>query len=131
LRADAFPGRALDGSVKEITPAGDPVAKTFRIRIALPDDTPLHVGMSVEANIVSREKADALLVPAAAIVEDAVFVADGGRASRRKVEIGLRGSRFVEILSGVAEGDTVIAPASASIKDGQHIRPLSAEAAKP
>jgi len=43
--------------------AGDPVSKTFRVRIGLPDDTPLRVGMSVEANIVSREKADVLLVP--------------------------------------------------------------------
>ena len=94
-------------------------------------DTPLKVGMSVEANIVSREKADVLLVPATAIVDDAVFAADGGRASRRKVEIGLRGSRFVEILRGVAEGDTVIAPASVNIRDGERIRPAAAEAAKP
>ena len=32
---------------------GDAVAKTYRIRIALPDDTPLKVGMSVEANVVT------------------------------------------------------------------------------
>ena len=54
-------------SVREITPMGDAVAKTYRIRIALPDDTPLHVGMSVEANIVTREKPNALLVPADAV----------------------------------------------------------------
>ena len=62
LRTDAFAGRALTGAVKLITPAGDPVAKTFRVRIGLPDDTPLHIGMSVEANIITREKADTLLV---------------------------------------------------------------------
>ena len=43
---------------------GDPVAKTFRIYIALPDDTPLRIGMSLEANVVTREKQNALLVPA-------------------------------------------------------------------
>ena len=59
LRSDAFTGTALKGTLHEITPAGDPVAKTFRIRIALPDDTPLKVGMSVEANVVTREKPDA------------------------------------------------------------------------
>ncbi len=57
LRTDAFPGRRLEGKVHEITPMGDAVAKTYRIRISLPDDTPLHVGMSVEANVVTREKA--------------------------------------------------------------------------
>ena len=61
LRTDAFPDRRLEGKVREITPMGDAVAKTYRIRIALPDDTPLQLGMSVEANVVTREKADALL----------------------------------------------------------------------
>ncbi|WP_246738712.1 efflux RND transporter periplasmic adaptor subunit [Bradyrhizobium sp. CCBAU 051011] len=56
LRTDAFADQVLPGVVKQITPAGDPVAKTFRVRIGLPEDTPLRVGMSVEANIVSREK---------------------------------------------------------------------------
>ena len=42
---------------------GDPVAKTYRVKLALPDDTPLMPGMSLEANIVTREKPDALLVP--------------------------------------------------------------------
>lgn len=126
LRADAFPGQALTGNVKEITPAGDPVAKTFRVRIGLPDDTPLHVGMSVEANIISREKSDVLLVPAAAIVNDAVFVVDGARARRRQVEVGLRGSSFVEIVSGLTQGEVVIAPASSAIKEGERIRPAAA-----
>src|SRR5690606_1433876 len=47
LRSDAFPGQRLTGSVRDITPAGDPVARTYRIRVLLPDDTPLRVGMSV------------------------------------------------------------------------------------
>ena len=49
LRFDAFTDQRLTGSVREITPAGDPVAKTYRVRVALPDDTPLMIGMSVEA----------------------------------------------------------------------------------
>ena len=83
LRTDAFAGRRLEGKVHEITPMGDAVAKTYRIRIALPDDTPLHVGMSVEANVVTREKAGALLVPADAVQGQHVFVVDGNRVRRR------------------------------------------------
>ena len=71
MRSDAFASQVLQGHVKQITPAGDPVTKTFRVRIGLPDDTPLRVGMSVEANIVSpRTKQDAVVVPANAIVND-------------------------------------------------------------
>lgn len=122
LRTDAFAESGLGGTVREITPAGDPVAKTFRIRIALPDDTPLRVGMSIEANIVSREKADVLLVPANALVDGAVFVVDGGKARRRAVQTGIKGSRAVEVVSGLGAGEVVVAPATTAIRDGLRVR---------
>ena len=55
FRTDAFPGQRLEGKVSEITPMGDVAAKTFRVKMALPDDTALKPGMSVEA-ISSRAK---------------------------------------------------------------------------
>ena len=105
-----------------MTPMGDPVAKTYRIRIALPDDTPLKVGMSVEANVVTREKPDALLIPADAMQGTGVFVVAGGRVVRREVEIGIRGTRAVEILSGLQEGEPVASPAAADLADGRSVR---------
>jgi RND family efflux transporter MFP subunit len=131
LRTDAFANQVLPGVVKQITPAGDPVAKTFRVRIGLPDDTPLRVGMSVEANIVSREKPDAILVPANALVDNSLFIIETGRARRRKVEIGIRGTGFVEIVKGVAEGELVASPATTNIKDGLRVRPVITEPAAP
>lgn len=122
LRADAFGERRLEGTIDQITPAGDPVAKTFRVRIALPDDTPLRIGMSIEANIVSREKAGVLLVPANAIVGGAVFIVDGWRVRKRQIETGIRGTRAVEVVSGLKEGDLVVSPATADIKDGMRVR---------
>ncbi|MGZ6213182.1 MAG: efflux RND transporter periplasmic adaptor subunit, partial [Candidatus Binataceae bacterium] len=41
FRTDAFPGGKLAGKVREITPMGDVAAKTYRVKMALPDDTPL------------------------------------------------------------------------------------------
>jgi RND family efflux transporter MFP subunit len=121
LRTDAFAGRRLEGKVHEITPMGDAVAKTYRIRIALPDDTPLHVGMSVEANVVTREKQGALLVPADAVQGQQVLVLDGNHVRSRKVEIGIRGSRSVEVLSGLAEGERLASPMPASLADGSRV----------
>ena len=51
LRTDAFPGQRLEGKVREITPMGDIAAKTYRVKMALPDDTPLKPGMSVTVQI--------------------------------------------------------------------------------
>jgi membrane fusion protein (multidrug efflux system) len=130
LRTDAFPNQPLEGKVSDITPAGDPIAKTYRVKIALPDDTPLRIGMSVEANIVTREKADVLLVPSAAVADGHVFVIDGFRAYRRKVETGIRGTRAIEIASGLKEGDLVVAAVPVGLADGARVSATAAAGAK-
>jgi RND family efflux transporter MFP subunit len=126
FRTDAFLGQRLEGTVRELTPMGDVAAKTFRIKAALPDDTPLKPGMSVEANIITREKPNALLVPADAIQGNAVFVVDGSRVRKREVEVGIRGTRQVEILSGLKDGEPVASPAPTGLKDGARVRVIAA-----
>ncbi len=128
FRTDAFPGRELEGKVREITPMGDVAAKTFRIKAALPDDTPLQPGMSVEANIVTRQKPNALLIPADALQGGAVFVLQGSRARKRAVRIGIRGTRQVEVLSGLKEGERVASPAPTGLEDGARVRVVKAAA---
>jgi RND family efflux transporter MFP subunit len=122
LRTDAFPDRRLEGTVRQITPMGDAVAKTYRIRVALPDDTPLIAGMSVEANVITREKEGALLVPSDAVQDGSVFVIEAGRARRRQVALGIRGSRAVEVASGLKDGERVASPAPAGLADGGRVR---------
>ena len=124
LRTDAFPGRRLEGKVHEITPMGDAVAKTYRIRIALPDDTPLQVGMSVEANVVTREKAGRAAGAGRCGAGHARCSSSTAIAcAARQVEIGIRGTRAVEILSGLAEGERVaVASAGSASRDGARVR---------
>ncbi len=130
LRTDAFLDRRLEGTVRQITPMGDAIAKTYRIRIALPDDTPLIAGMSVEANVITREKAGVLLVPADAVQDRSVFLINGNRLRRRQVAIGIRGTRAVEVESGLKEGERVASPAPTGSADGQRVR-LIAPAKEP
>ncbi|MEZ5891087.1 MAG: efflux RND transporter periplasmic adaptor subunit [Xanthobacteraceae bacterium] len=124
LRTDAFPDQRIEGKVRQMTPMGDPVAKTYRIRINLPDDTPLKPGMSVEANVITREKANALLVPADAVQGNTVYVLNGDRVHRREVEVGIRGTRNVEIPSGIDVGTRVVSPIPAGneLTDGERVR---------
>jgi RND family efflux transporter MFP subunit len=125
FRTDAFPDQRLEGKVREITPMGDVNAKTYRIKVALPDDTPLKPGMSVEANIITREKPNALLVPADALQGNAIFVIDGSRVRKRTVTIGIKGTRAAEILSGLTDGERVASPAATDLKDGARVRVTS------
>jgi RND family efflux transporter MFP subunit len=122
LRHDGFRDQTLPATVDSITPKGDPVQKVFRVYLGLPRDTPLRIGMSVEANIVLREKADALVAPTEAVRDGAVFTVEDGRAVRRPVTIGLRGLRGVEITSGLEPGARVVSPAPEGIRNGAPVR---------
>ena len=106
----------------EITPKGDPVNKVYRVRIALPEDTPLRIGMSAEINIITQRRDGALLLPAGAIKDGAVWVARDGRAERRAVEVGVRGREQVEARAGLTEGETVILDPPADLSEGARVR---------
>ncbi len=125
VKADAFPGRPLTGTVTVITFKGDPINKTFRVRVSLPDDTPLLVGMTVEINVIARETAEALLVPAEAIRSGHVFVVVDGRAKRVPVKIGARGTAKIEIVEGLSSDARVIVAAPADLADGAAVRVAS------
>ncbi len=123
LQSDAFPNQVLRATVQRITPMGDPVSRTYRVRLLLPDDTPLLIGMSVDVNIVVRTSMDVLLVPAPAVQGNSLFVIESGRARRRTVDVGIRGAREVEIRSGIeASTDAIISPFPDGLTDGARVK---------
>jgi len=122
IKADAFAGQVLEGQVAEITPKGDPVNKTYRVRVDLPADTPLKIGMTTEVNIIVREESNALLSPVSAVVDGHLWTVQDGHAYRHSVKTGVVGDQMVQILSGAAESDTVILYPPATLKDGQRVR---------
>ena len=120
LKADAFPGRPLEATVSSITPMGDPTLKTYRVRLSLPEDTPLLIGMSVEVNIVERVVEDALLAPA--LIVGALLAVEDGRIRRRAVETGIAGAETVQILAGAEPGLIVVSPADPALSEGDRVR---------
>ena len=122
LRHEGHAGEPLDATVQRLTPKGDPETKTFRVYLLLPNDTPLMIGMSVEANIIVQVAKDVVLVPAEAIVDDMVQIAENGQVVRRRVDAGIRGSGLVELRSGVAEGDILLSPFREDLDDDTRIR---------
>src|SRR6185369_16573819 len=94
----------------------------FRVYLRLPQDTPLRIGMSVEANIIFREKQAAIVVPAEAVAGDSVQTVDDGRITRVPVTIGIRGSRNIEIIGDVSKGTPVLSPARTDLTNGARVR---------
>jgi membrane fusion protein (multidrug efflux system) len=123
LRADAFPDQVLEATLDSITPKGDSVLKTYRVRLSLPDDTPLFIGMSVDVNLVVENREDRLLVPSTALGDDdRIYVIEDGVARARAVEIGLRGITTVEVVDGLEEDTQVIASIPEGLEDGRRVR---------
>lgn len=122
VRADAFPDSVFEGTVREITPRGDPVARSYRVRVVLPEGTPLRFGMTAEINIITARRDNALLVPASALDENRLWVVEDGKLVRRDVETGVRGAVRVEILNGIPADALVVASASDSLREGRKVR---------
>ncbi|MBN8530886.1 MAG: efflux RND transporter periplasmic adaptor subunit [Alphaproteobacteria bacterium] len=108
IRADAFPGRTFHGTVQAITPKGDPVARSYRVRIGFEEENPLLIGMTAEVNIIIRETKEALLVPASALTDGALWVVKDGVLDERKITAGAKTPERVEIVSGVTTEDLVV-----------------------
>ncbi len=120
----AFPGKAFRGTVFEVLPDADRAKKSFLTRVRL-DAAPsgLRSGMSVEVNVIAAERPGSLLAPADAIDLDGwVWVANGGRAERRKVTVGVRDMLRAEIVDGLAEGDQVVVSGADSLTSGARVK---------
>lgn len=122
LRADALPGEVLDGNVAEVTPKGDPIARSYRVRIALADPSRVKVGMTVDANLIVAERANALLVPATAVQGNALWMVSDGRVHRQAVRVGVTGSGRTEILEGLSADARVVDSPAADLRDGHRVR---------
>jgi len=108
IKADAFPDRTIKGTISDITPKGDPVDKNFRVRVSLPEDTPLFIGMTVEINIVAKTIDDALIIPASSLFDNTVWVKEGKKFKERVVQTGITNDEKVQILDGLAQIDIIL-----------------------
>lgn len=119
MSTEAYPGRILRGTVYEITPAGNPEQRAFRVRIR-PDGS-LPVGLTLEVNIVVAQREHALLVPAAAVRQNAVWVVDDGQLRRMPVQTGIRGSDRTEVRAGLSDGACVVTDPPENLKSGERV----------
>ena len=90
-------------------------------------DLRLKPGMFAKVKIPVEIRADVILLPRSAIIEDSikktqtVFVVVGGRSNRRQIEMGLTEGSRVEITSGLSEGEQVVIAGQHTLKDGEEV----------
>ena len=126
VRIDVLP-TGLQGTVAEISPAGDPGSRTFLVKLDLPAHPALRAGQFGRVALPVGETT-ALRVPASAVVHrgqmELVFVVEDGQARLRIVRTGRRFGEEVELVSGMEGGETLVVENPSPLLDGQpvHIR---------
>jgi HlyD family secretion protein len=115
---DAFPGHRFSGQVLEVPLQGNLVQNvlTYEVPVSLegPGNVGLRPGMTANVSIVVGRRQDVLLVPVMAVQQgeegSVVLVQDTPQESAvaTPVQIGLSDGTYVEIVSGLIEGDRVL-----------------------
>ncbi|MBM0108838.1 efflux RND transporter periplasmic adaptor subunit [Steroidobacter sp. S1-65] len=113
---DAFRDRTFPARVRRVAPYVLDVekqARTVEIEAELQDiqSATLLPGYSADVEVILQERPDALRIPTRALIDGKrVFIYDAAeeRVLAREVQTGLRNWEYVEITSGLQEGDRVV-----------------------
>jgi RND family efflux transporter MFP subunit len=113
VRLSAYPGRVFKGRVRAVSPVVDPGDRTCVVHVAVDNAAgELKPGMHAEVEVTAEIYEGRLLVPQEAVLvrvgRKLVFVVEDGLAKWRYVTTGLENERYVEVLEGVKERESVI-----------------------
>ncbi len=126
LRIDALGADDMEGGVSEITPAADPMSRSYTVKIDLPARQLLRSGLYGVARFASGQR-QAILIPRKSVTYRGqlagVFVVDdAGVARLRLIQTGKTYGENVEALSGLNGGERVVVNGVADVKDGVRIQ---------
>jgi RND family efflux transporter MFP subunit len=115
----------LVGTVAEISPSADPGSRTFLVKLDLPDEGELFAGQFGRA-FVPRGTRSTLVIPVSAVLTRgqlhlSVVVDSQGIGHLRIIRIGAQRSEGLEILSGLAVGESILAEVPADFAGGTPI----------
>jgi membrane fusion protein (multidrug efflux system) len=135
LQVDALPGRSFDGTVDRIAPVVDAGSGTFRVITTFAGQDLLQPGMFGRIRIDHDQRADALVIPRAALLEgetdSAVYVVREGKAVRVPVRLGYIDGAYAEVVDGLKAGERVVTAGKVALRDGSAVQVLGEPEAKP
>jgi multidrug efflux pump subunit AcrA (membrane-fusion protein) len=128
----AEPEQLFTGKVVTISPVVDEKTRMFTINISIPNpDNKLRAGMSAEVQLTTAERRGVVRVPLDAVVDkgddQVVYIIEQSssqtqsRARERRVETGLAGQDYIEIISGLTPGETIVTKGQHFLRDGAQV----------
>jgi membrane fusion protein, copper/silver efflux system len=127
LSLGAYPGERFTGRVQFIYPAVNPESRTLQARMEFRNaGLKLRPGMYGDV-VIDLAASEGLVVPTESIVDTGelqyLFISkSGGRFEPRLVKLGARTEGKVQVLGGVAEGETVVTTANFLVDSESRLR---------
>jgi len=119
-------GAPVPATVEAVPAAATGDGRTMTARLRLPPHAIAAPGALAVVRLTLAEAAPALLAPADAVRQDGaaatLFVVRDGRAMRRRVVAGPPQGDFVQIWSGVREGEEVVVSPPSTLATGAVVR---------
>jgi len=126
VQVDAMPDRVFAAEIARISPTIDIRNGTFRATAYLDNvEGLLAPGMFGRFEIAYEKHTDALVIPAAAVLEEdnvsVVYVVNDGAAVRRRIVVGIEEDGFVEVLNGLEGHEQIVVTGQYSLRDGSKV----------
>jgi membrane fusion protein, multidrug efflux system len=125
---NGYPDRVFTGKITRVSPTADRATGQVQIVVSIPNERSDLVGGLFAKGRVTAATHNGLVAPSTAVdlrgLRPAVLRLKGGKSERIEVELGLRdeATERVEIMSGVAAGDTLLLGAAQGITPGTPVR---------
>ena len=132
LAVDALPGKSFEGRIDRVSPVVDSGSGTFRVVCAFDGGGVLQPGMFARIRINYDQRANALVIPRNALLEDgsepAVYMVRDGKATRVALKLGNIDGEWVEVLGGLKEGDPVVVAGKSALREGSAVQVIAPSA---
>ena len=117
--------RTIRGRVRNVLPEVDRATRLGKVRISLGSDPSLRIGAFARGTVEIARRTG-VAVPVSSVnygAEGATAqVVAGNKVQSRRVRTGLSAEGFVEIETGIASGELVVAKAGSFLRDGDTVR---------
>lgn len=129
FRVAGYPDRTFSGTIVRVNPTADPRTRQVRIQVSIPNSEGKLVGGLFAEGRVEAESHEAVVVPMLAVdrrgLAPAAYRVSGGVVERVEVQVGLmdEATETVELLGGIAAGDTLLTGAAQGITPGTAVAP--------
>jgi RND family efflux transporter MFP subunit len=134
LTVSNLPGKKFSGSVARTANALDPATRTLLVEVHVPNrEGALMPGMYAEVELINSRANPPLLVPSDALIvsregTQIALVQNDHRVHLQTVSVGRDYGDRLEVLTGLHEGDVIVASPGDIVHEGTEVEPIRANA---